>query len=133
MASTQRQIYGVPHKRDEPESELQKSQQGLWQRWFAPHAETQTVTQQAKGLFLPYPLLAILTSVGVLLISGIIALQVQVSNLSTTLLLRDSDYREQQRQSWEKIEQMMVYIHNDRERLARLEAQRDNNGDSKRR
>lgn len=126
MASPQRQIHAVPHKGDESESALQENIQApFWHQWFAPHKETQMVSQQSKGLFLPYPLLAILTTVGILLVSGIIALQVQVSNLNTTLLLRDADYREQQRQSWEKIEQAMVYIQNDRERLARLEAERD--------
>jgi len=107
---------------------LQESQQeSFWRRWFAPHKETQMVTQQAKGIFLPYPLLAILTTVGILLVSGVIALQVQISSLNTTLLIRDNEYRERQRQSWEKIEQAMVYIQNDRERLARLEAERDSN------
>lgn len=68
----------------------------LLERWFVPHQETQVVAQQAsRGIFLPYPLLAILVTVGALVLSGIVGLYVQVSSLSTTLLLRDSDHARQ--------------------------------------
>lgn len=68
----------------------------FWERWLLPHQETQVVAQQAsKGIFLPYPLLAILVTVGALVLSGIVGLYVQVSSLSTTLLLRDSDHARQ--------------------------------------
>jgi hypothetical protein len=71
-------------------------QGSLVERWFLPHQETQVVAQTAsKGIFLPYPLLAILVTVGALVLSGIVGLYVQVSSLSTTLLLRDSDHARQ--------------------------------------
>ncbi len=61
-----------------------------------PHQETQMVNQyQSKGIFLPWPLLAILVTVGALVLGGIIGLYVQVANISTTLLLRDADQARQ--------------------------------------
>lgn len=83
------------------------------------------VSQQAKGVFLPYPLLAIIAPLLIVLIGGIIGLCTMVYSMNSAMLIRDADHRDQQRQSWEKIEQMMVYIQNDRERLARLEAERE--------
>lgn len=79
--------------------------------------------QRTGGLFLPYPLLGIVMTLVLALGGGIIGLFIQVNSLQTTLLLRDADYQRDQKQSWEKIEQLQVYIQNDRERLSRLEAQ----------
>lgn len=83
------------------------------------------VAQQSKGVFLPYPLLGILVTVGILLVSGIIAIQVQVSNLNTTLLLRDADHARQvddlkhELQSLrDKNDLLAMYIQDDREKLA---------------
>lgn len=76
--------------------------------------------QQTKGLFLPYPLLAILTTVGALVLSGIVGLYVQVSSLQTTLLLRDADTRRDIMQLKEESEELRVYIQNDREQLVAL-------------
>lgn len=54
------------------------------------------VAQSAsKGIFIPWPLLAILTTLAVVLFTGLVTLEVQVSNLSTTLLLRDADHARQ--------------------------------------
>jgi hypothetical protein len=104
------------------DSRVEDRQQRILQ-WFLPHQETQMVSQQAKGVFLPYPLIAILVSVGALVLGGIIALEVQVSNLNTTLLLRDNDFRQQVHDIQEKQAQLEVYIHDDRERLVRLQTQ----------
>lgn len=104
----------------------------LLQVWLSPHEETQMVSQQAKGVFLPYPLLAILITVGVLVVSGIIAIQVQVSNLNTTLLLRDADARAQMAQLQDKLSVLEVYLHNDRERIIKIETQKETE-ESKRR
>ncbi len=61
-----------------------------------PHEETQMVSNlQSKGLFIPWPLLAIIVTLAVILITGVVTIQVQVSNLSTTLLLRDQDHARQ--------------------------------------
>lgn len=111
---------------------MQESQQG-WQRWFAPRQDTQMVAaQQTKGLFLPYPLLGILTTVGALVLSGIVGLYVQVSSLQTTILLRDSDTRRDIMQLKEDNEELRVYIQNDREQLVALREWQKNQ-DSKRR
>ena len=77
------------------------------------------------GLFLPYPLLGILMTLILALGGGIIGLYTQISAMNTTILMRDADYRREQQQAWEKIEQMQVYIQNDREKLAKIEAQID--------
>lgn len=78
--------------------------------------------QQNKGLFLPYPLLGILVTVGALVLSGIVGLYVQVSSLNTTLLLRDADTQRALTRQQERIELLEVYIQNDREKIAKLEA-----------
>jgi len=85
------------------------------------------MTQEAKGVFIPYPLLGIIITLALLVISGIIAIQVQVSNLSTTILLRDADQRAVIQELKSKTEQLQVYIHDDREKLIRLqtEAEKD--------
>ena len=74
------------------------------------------VATQSKGVFLPYPLLAILVTVGTLLLGGIVTLEVQLNNLSTTILLRDADQRAATRALQEKQEQLEVYIHDMREK-----------------
>lgn len=84
------------------------------------------MTQEAKGLFLPYPLLTIIVTIAVVLISGLVALEVQVSSLNTTLLLRDADTRAEMLTAKEKIAQLEVYIHNDREKLVHIETLLDN-------
>ena len=78
------------------------------------------------GVFLPWPLLGIVMSLVLALGGGIIGLYSQLSAMQTTLLMRDADYRREQQQTWEKIEQMQVYIHNDRERLGKLEERLNN-------
>lgn len=78
------------------------------------------MTQEAKGVFIPYPLLGIIITLCTILVGGIIAIQVQVSNLSTTILLRDADQRAVVKELKDKTEQLQVYIHDDREKLIRL-------------
>lgn len=51
--------------------------------------------QAAKGVFIPWPLLAIIVTLAIVLVTGLVTIQVQVSNLSTTLLLRDADHARQ--------------------------------------
>lgn len=80
---------------------------------------------QTKGVFLPYPLLGILVTIGALALSGIIALEVQVSNLSTTILLRDADQRAANQIAADKLATLEVYLHNDRERIIKLEAEKE--------
>lgn len=81
------------------------------------------MTQEARGVFIPYPLLGIIITLCTILVGGIIAIQVQVSNLSTTILLRDADSRAVIKQQGEKLEQLQVYIYDGREKLIRLQTQ----------
>lgn len=83
------------------------------------------MTQEAKGVFIPYPLLGIIITLAVVMISGIIALEVQVSSLSTTLLLRDADQRATTNQLQDKLSILETYLHNDREKIIRLETESD--------
>ena len=77
------------------------------------------------GLFLPYPLLGILMTLVLALGGGIIGLYVKVDTLSTTILLNDANYQRERQQNWEKLEQLQVYINNDREKIIRLEEQQN--------
>lgn len=83
------------------------------------------VATQAKGVFLPYPLLAILVSIAMLLLGGIVTLEVQVNNLSTTMLLREADDRASKQVMIDKLATLEVYLHNDRERIVKLEAEKE--------
>jgi len=83
---------------------------------------------QSKGIFIPWPLLAIMVTVGGLVLAGIVGLYVQVGNISTTLLLRDADHARQiaemkieMARVAGKNEQLQVYITNDREKLIAIE------------
>lgn len=76
---------------------------------------------RSNGIFLPYPLMAMFMGLVLALGGGIIGLYSQLSAMNTTMIMRDADYRREQQQSWEKIEQLQVYIKDDREKLVRLE------------
>lgn len=83
---------------NDSDSLKQNSQQepSAFTRWFAPRGETKIMAEQeTRGVFLPWPLLAIIVTLAIVLVSGLVTLQVQVSNLSTTLLLRDADHARQ--------------------------------------
>lgn len=69
-----------------------------------------------RGVFIPYPLLGMIITLAIVVISGLIALEVQVSSLNTTLLLRDADSRAEQTAIKEKLAQLEVYIHDMREK-----------------
>lgn len=76
---------------------------------------------RSGGVFLPYPLLGILMALILALGGGIIGLYSQLSAMNATMIMRDADYRREQQQAWEKIEQLQVYIKDDREKIVRLE------------
>lgn len=95
-----------------------------WVDWFLPHKETRLMADEANragGVFMPWPLLGIVMSLILALGGGIIGLYSQLSAMQTTLIMRDADYRREQQQTWEKMEQLQVYIKDDREKLVRLE------------
>jgi len=81
--------------------------------------------QSSRGVFLPWPLLAIVVTLAIVLVSGLVTLEVQVSNLSTTLLLRDADHQREIKTMSDEIATLKVYVQNDREKLIRLETQQD--------
>lgn len=86
-------VHAIPRK---PETANDNSLQDFLHHWFLPHPETKVIEQQAsKGIFLPWPLLTIIVTLAVILVSGLVTLEVQVSNLNTTLLLRDADHARQ--------------------------------------
>lgn len=89
------------------------------------------MTQEAKGVFIPYPLLAIMVTLGLVIVGGIVAIQVQVSNLSTVILLRDADQRAVVAEQKEKLEQLQVYIFDSREKIVKLQAQQEKDGERK--
>lgn len=100
MQTSQAQIRSFPAETNGKRSEqfpLPNSQQpSMLARWFAPRNETKIMAEQeTRGVFLPWPLLAIIVTLAIVLVSGLVTLQVQVSNLSTTLLLRDADHARQ--------------------------------------
>lgn len=98
-----------------------------------PHGRTQKMMQETRGVFIPYPLLGIIITITCMVIAGIIAIEVQVSSLNTTLLLRDADQRAEILTTKEKMAQLEVYIHSDREKLVRMETQLENDRNNKRR
>lgn len=84
--------------------------------------------QASKGVFIPWPLLAIIITLAIVVISGLVTLQVQVSNLSTTLLLRDADHARQIQEIKTEMtrvqgknEQLQVYINDDRLKLVSIQ------------
>lgn len=80
------------------------------------------------GLFLPYPMLAIMMTLILALGGGIIGMYVKLDTMNATMIMRDAQSQREQQQTWQKLEQMMVYINNDRERLIRLEEQQKKRG-----
>lgn len=108
-----------------PHSSLPEiAQETSWfSRYFTPRPEVEIVAEQSsRGLFIPYPLLAVIVTIAIVVISGLVALEVQVSNLSTTLLLRDADQRAEITALKEKAAQLEVYIHSDREKLIDIQS-----------
>lgn len=83
------------------------------------------MTQDAKGVFVPYPLLGIILTLSIVVVGGIVAIQVQVSNLSTTILLRDADQRAVIQELKDKTEQLEVYLHDDREKIIRMQTEQE--------
>jgi len=77
--------------------------------------------QRSGGIFIPYPLLGIMMTLILALGGGIIGMYVKLDTMNATMLMRDADHQRERQQAWDKIEQLEVYIHNDRERIGKLE------------
>ena len=115
--------------------EMQETEHGpqTLLEWFLPYGRRMRMTQDAKGVFIPYPLLGIVITLCTIVVAGIIAIQVQVSNLSTTILLRDADQRAVIQELKDKTEQMEVYLHDNREKMIRLQASHDRDEEKEKR
>ena len=80
---------------------------------FLPRKETRVMAEEAQrtgGVFLPYPLLGLTLTLVLALGTGIAGLFIQVNSLSTTLLLRDSDYQARTKELKEKLELLSLQI-----------------------
>lgn len=78
---------------------------------------------RTSGLFLPYPLLALIMTLVLALGGGIVGLYAQLSAMQTTMILRDTDFQRQVKDLKDKQDQMEVYLHNDREKIITLQEQ----------
>ena len=120
---------------------VDKTMQQKLHRWFIPRTEEMEISPQtSKGLFIPWPLLAIIFTVGFILIGGVVTLQVQmsrldlqISNLTQTMLTRDADIRAEIQGLNDKAQTLQVYIQNDREKIIKLETEQENSPNGKRR
>lgn len=93
-----------------------------WQALFLPRREAYMADElnRQSGLFIPYPLLAIILTLVLGLGSGIIGLFIQVNSLQTTLLLRDADHKEAIKKLDNAKELHDQYIRDIRERQAEM-------------
>ena len=127
--NTARKLYVAPtlHTNETIHESLQDSFDTRFARWFLPHRETRLMSEEStrSGLFVPYPLLALVLALTMALAGGIIGLYSQLSAMQTTMLLRDNDYQRQVHDLKEKQDQMEVYLHNDREKIIAMQAQLD--------
>lgn len=82
------------------------------------------MAQEAKGVFLPYPLLGIMLTLVLILVGGIVGLYSQLSAMNTAMILRDADYQQRTKKLEEKIELQGMYITDVREKIIRLEERR---------
>lgn len=130
MSTATKQIRAVPNIGDGRERAQQEIYQEPWlSRWFVPRSGIKKMPEQeAKGVFVQWPLLIIIITLASILIGAIVGLQVQVSNLNTTLLLRDADHsrqvdglRQDNAELKGKYEQLRVYIQDDREKLVAIQ------------
>jgi hypothetical protein len=118
----------APHSHSQtlaPQIPLQQDlQSAWWERWFMPHREERSMSEEAAksgGLWMPYPLLGILLSLVLVLGGGIIGLYSTVTTMNATMLMRDSDYRERMAKQETQVELLKMYVADDRKVLAVLE------------
>lgn len=72
--------------------------------------------QRTGGVFLPYPLLGILMTLIVVLGGGIIGMYVKIDTMNATMIMRDSDYRDAQKELKNKAELQELLIRDLREK-----------------
>ena len=81
-----------------------------------------------SGLFIPYPLLGIITVLVLALGGGIVGLYSQLSAMNTTMLMRDSDHQQQVKELKEETKLQGMYITDLREKVIRIEAAKKGGG-----
>jgi len=79
------------------------------------------MTQETRGVFIPYPMLGIMLTLAMVLVGGIVGLYSQLSAMNTTMLLRDQDHQQQVKELKEKQDLQNMYITDIREKVIRLE------------
>jgi uncharacterized protein YcfJ len=77
--------------------------------------------QRTNGLFIPYPLLALIMTMALALGGGLIGLYAQVSTMNATILMRDSDRADQLKKLENKLELTNEYVRDLREKQIRQE------------
>lgn len=76
------------------------------------------------GVFMPWPLLAIVMSLIMALGGGIVGLYSQLSAMQTTMIMRDADFQQRVKELKEKSDLQSMYINDLREKIIRLEEHR---------
>jgi hypothetical protein len=82
---------------------------------------------RTNGLFIPYPLLGLMLTLVLALGGGLIGIYAQVSSMNATMLMRDSDSREQIKALHEDAKLQAMYIADLREKIIRLEERKKGN------
>lgn len=77
--------------------------------------------QRTGGVFMPWPLLAIVMSLIMALGGGIVGLYSQLSAIQTTMIMRDADFQLRVKELKEKSDLQSMYINDLREKVIRLE------------
>lgn len=60
--------------------------------------------QRTSGVFIPYPLLALILTLAMAGVAGIVGLYTQLSAMNATMILRDSDYQKTIKRLEDKID-----------------------------
>jgi len=76
--------------------------------------------QRTGGVFLPYPLLAIMLSLMLALGGGIIGMYVKVDTMNATMLMRDADQRDAVKELKTKLELQEMYTKDIREKMIEM-------------
>lgn len=73
---------------------------------------------RTNGIFVPYPLLAIMLTLTLVLGGGLIGLYATVTTMNSTMLMRDADQKEAIKELKNQLQLQEMYTHDIRETLA---------------
>ena len=88
-----------------------------------PRKETRLMSDEAQrtgGLFLPYPLLGLLLTLMLTLGGGIIGMYVKLDTMNATMIMRDTDQKEQLKELKNKLDLQDQYTRDLRERQSEM-------------